>query len=194
MYHMLVSRNSRHGARIFFVLLMVVLFTGGAVFYGFGKTEEKDMVDTSVVPGVDLQRYAGVWYEIARFPHSFEKDLVGVTATYTVGEDGRIWVLNQGYRGSFEGRIRKTRARATIPDPRRPGSLKVFFFLFIGAEYNIMMLDDDYQYALVGSSTPNFLWILSRTPHMDSDIYGMLVAEAQRRGYDVNRLQLVPQR
>ena len=152
------------------------------------------MVDTSVVPDVDLQRYAGVWYEIARFPHSFEKDLVGVTATYTLGEDGKIGVLNQGYRGTFEGRIKKTRARAKVPDPRNPGSLKVFFFLFIGAAYNIMMLDNDYQYALVGSSTPNFLWILSRTPEMNPDIYDMLVAEAQRRGYDVNRLQIVPQR
>ena len=174
--------------------LVLVLIIGAAVVDGFGKTQEKDMVDTSVVPDVDLQRYAGVWYEIARFPHTFEKDLVGVTATYTVGEDGRIGVLNQGYRGSFEGRIKKTRARATIPDPRSPGRLKVFFFLFIGAEYNIMMLDDDYQYALVGSSTPDFLWILSRTPNMDPDIFDMLVAEARRRGYDVNKLQLVPQR
>ena len=191
---MLVSRNSIHGARSFFFLIIVVLFTGAAVVDGFGKTQEKDMVDTSVVPDVDLQRYAGVWYEIARFPHSFEKDLVGVTATYTLGENGKIGVLNQGYRGTFEGRIKKTRARAKVPDPRNPGSLKVFFFLFIGAAYNIMMLDNDYQYALVGSSTPNFLWILSRTPEMNPDIYDMLVAEAQRRGYDVNRLQIVPQR
>ena len=64
------------------------------------------MIDTRTVSEVDLQKYMGTWYEIARFPHSFEKDLVGVTATYTLRENGKITVLNQGYQYSFDGKHR----------------------------------------------------------------------------------------
>ena len=186
-----MAATIRKGALL---MLFVLLIMGAAYFIGCSSTQEGDMIDTSVVSNVDLERYTGVWYEIARFPHNFEKDLVGVTATYTIRDDGKIGVLNQGYKGSFEGRFKKAKAKATIPDPQQPARLKVFFFPLVGAEYNIMMLDDDYQYALVGSSTPNFLWILSRTPQMDEDTYDMLVAEARRRGYDVSKLEKVPQK
>jgi apolipoprotein D and lipocalin family protein len=152
------------------------------------------MIDRSVVESVDLKRYAGVWYEIARFPHRFEKDLVGVTATYTLRDDGKIGVLNQGYKSSFAGKLKKARATAKVPDPAQPGRLRVYFFPLVGAEYNIMVLDEEYSYALVGSSAPNFLWILSRNPRMDEAVYDRLVDEARRRGYDTNMLQKVPQR
>jgi apolipoprotein D and lipocalin family protein len=174
--------------------MLCMIMAEAALVTGCSTTQERDMIDRSVVEDVDLERYAGVWYEIARFPHRFEKDLVGVTATYTLREDGKIGVLNQGYKGSFEGKLKKAKAKAKVPDPAQPGRLKVYFFPLVGAEYNIMVLDEEYRYALVGSSTPNFLWILSRTSRIDEATYEMLVEEARRRGYDVSMLQKVPQR
>jgi len=147
-----------------------------------------------IVQNVDIKRYAGTWYEIARFPHSFEKDLVGVTATYTLRENGKITVLNQGYKHSLEGKLKQTRGVARIPDKTRPGQLKVKFFLFFGAEYNILELDQEgYHYALVGSSSPNYLWILCREPKMEEETYRMLVNRARKRGYDADRLIRVMQ-
>ncbi|HOI50359.1 MAG TPA: lipocalin family protein [Prolixibacteraceae bacterium] len=146
------------------------------------------------VKEVDLQRYAGTWYEIARFPHRFEKRLVGVTATYTLRPDGKIDVLNQGYRDSLQGKLSTARAVAKIPNPDQPGRLKVFFFPLFGADYSILELDrENYQYVLVGSSSPGYLWILSRTPQMAPEVYEMLVAKARQRGYDVSKLQRVEQ-
>jgi lipocalin len=148
----------------------------------------------NIVEKVDLERYAGTWYEIARFPHSFEKNLVGVTATYTLRPDGKVDVLNKGYKNSLDGKLKTAKAFAKVPDPGNTGRLKVFFFWPFGADYLILELDqENYQYALVGSSTSNYLWILSRTPQMDQDIYDMLVSKALERGYDVSRIEKVPQ-
>jgi lipocalin len=191
---MFAKKVFKPGRRDAFLLSFFIVLLVAAHFTGCAGTQERGMIDTSVVEYVDLERYAGVWYEIARFPHSFEKNLVGVTATYTIRDDGKIGVLNEGYRDSFEGTVKRAKAKAKVPNPQQPARLKVYFFPFVGAAYNIMVLDDAYNYALVGSSTPDFLWILSRTPQMDEQTYDMLVEEARRRGYDVSRLEKVPQR
>jgi len=147
------------------------------------------------VQSVDIERYLGKWYEIARFPHSFEKDLIGVTATYTRRKDGYISVLNAGYKKSFEGPYKEARAIAKIPDKKDASKLKVSFFLFFYADYYILELDTaKYQYALVGSSSDNFLWILSRSPLMKDDIYNMLIEKAVARGYKVENLIKVEQK
>lgn len=156
---------------------------------------DKEIERMRIVKDVDLSRYAGRWYEIARFPHRFEQDLVGVTATYSLREDGKIDVLNEGFVKTLDGKHKKARAFAKVPDPGMPGRLKVYFFWPFGADYLILELDRDmYSYALVGSSSENYLWILSRTPILDEETYRMLVTKAADRGYDVSRLERVPQR
>ena len=146
------------------------------------------------VKNVDIERYMGTWYEIARFPHSFEKGLVGVTATYSLKKNGNIRVVNQGYKGSLQGKRSQAKATAKIPDPNEPGKLKVYFFFLFGADYYILELDEkDYQYALVGSSSINYLWILSRSPQMPEKTYQMLVEKAKELGYDMEKLMLVKQ-
>ncbi len=153
------------------------------------------MIDTSTVSKVDLNRYMGTWYEIARFPHSFEKDLAGVTATYTLRDDGRIDVLNQGYQNNLDGKLKKAKGKAKMPDPEKPGRLKVSFFLFFYGDYYILELDQqDYQWAMIGSSSPNYFWILSRTPAMPDEIYRDLLENAKKRGYDLSPLQKVVQK
>jgi lipocalin len=147
------------------------------------------------IKNVDLSRYAGHWYEIARLPNSFEKGLIGVTAKYTLKNNGKIEVLNQGYLKSFEGKLKSARGRARIPDPQNTGRLKVSFFLFFGADYLIFDLDtENYQYALVGSNSYKYLWILSRSPQMDESVYQRLVEKAKQLGFNTNRLIKVPQR
>ncbi len=153
-----------------------------------------NMIDTSTVPEVDLNRYMGTWYEIARFPHSFEKNLAGVTATYTLRSDGKIEVLNQGYLNALDGKLKKARGKAKMPDPQEPGKLKVSFFLFFYADYYILELDPDYRWAMIGSSSPDYFWILSRTPVMDEAVYGDLLQRARQRGYDLSPLQKVLQK
>jgi len=109
------------------------------------------MIDKTTVKELDLNRYLGTWYEIARFPHSFEKNLVGVTATYSLRDDGKIEVLNQGFKNTLNGELSKAEGKAKIPDPQKPANLKVSFFWIFYAEYNVLELDENYRYAMIGS-------------------------------------------
>lgn len=171
------------------IVIAVALFMIVPCFASPGKK-----VKLPTVPKVDIERYMGVWYEIARFPHRFERDLVGVTATYKFKENGRISVLNQGYKYTLDGKHKTAKGRARIPDPDIPGRLQVAFFLCFWADYLILELDENYQYALIGSSTPDYLWILCRNPQMDDITYQMLVNKAQSLGYDVSKLEKVQQK
>lgn len=140
------------------------------------------------VEKVDLVRYMGTWYEIARFPQSFEKGLAGVTATYSLKKNGKVQVLNQGYKDSLTGKLKRAKGFAKVPDPNVPGRLMVYFFWPFGGEYLILDLDENYQYVLVGDSTKKYLWILCRTPKMDEAIYNNLVKKAEALGFDTSKL------
>lgn len=151
-------------------------------------------IDTSTVKELDLNRYMGIWYEIARYPHSFEKNLEGVTATYAIKENGMISVLNQGYKGGLEGKHKIAKGKAKRPDENEPGKLKVSFFLWFYGDYYVLDLDKDYQWALIGSSSDNYLWILSRTPVISDELFFDLTERLLMRGYDLRKLQKVKQK
>lgn len=154
----------------------------------------KSMVNTETVKTFEIEKFLGEWYEIARYPHSFEKDLVGVTATYSMREDGKIKVLNQGYKNSLKGELKQAEGKAKIPNKNDPSKLKVSFFWFFYADYLVMELDEEnYQWAIIGSSSPNYLWILSRTPQIDMETYKELLQKIEKRGYDTNKLLFVEQ-
>jgi apolipoprotein D and lipocalin family protein len=152
------------------------------------------MIDKTTVKELDLNRYLGTWYEIARFPHSFEKNLVGVTATYSLRDDGKIRVLNQGYKNTLDGKISVAEGKAKIPNKLEPAKLKVSFFWIFYADYFVLELDENYQYAIIGSSSDKYFWILCRTPQMDSATYEMLLEKARKRGYNLEKLYKVPQK
>jgi len=146
------------------------------------------------VEGFEIQRYLGTWYEIARLPNWFERDLVNVTATYSPRDDGKITVLNQGYKPDKDGKLKQARGRAKFAGDPETGHLKVSFFGPFYADYIIIELDTtDYQYALVAGSKHKFLWILSRSPHMDQTLYQRLIATATDLGFDRDALYKVPQ-
>lgn len=146
------------------------------------------MIDKTVVKQLDIDKYLGTWYEIARYDHSFERNLVGVTATYSMREDGKIKVVNKGFKGSLNGKLSEAVGKAKIPDPKVPSKLKVSFFWIFYGDYFVMELDDNYEWAVIGSSSDKYLWILSRTPQMDPEIYQMLLKRLTDRGYDVGKL------
>lgn len=146
------------------------------------------------VQNFKVEQFMGTWYEIARFPHSFERNLVGVTATYRLKPNGKVEVINQGYKNNLEGKVKRAKAFAKIPNPNEPGRLKVYFFWPFGADYLILDIAPDYQWALVGSSSPKFLWILHRAPQMDSELFSTIVNKARQLGYDIDRLEMVPQK
>jgi lipocalin len=135
-----------------------------------------------------LEKYLGTWYEIARFDHSFERGLQGVTATYTLKPDGTIKVLNKGHKNNLYGEFSEAEGKAKPTSPETPRNLKVSFFWIFYAAYNILELDKDYQYALIGSKSSKYLWILSRTSQMEDKTYNMLLEKARARGYDTSKL------
>lgn len=147
--------------------------------------------DNSTVDEFDLSRYLGQWYEIARYNHSFERGMDNTMAEYVLQEDGKVFVLNTGWKN---GQFQVAEGKAKYVDPEgNPGALKVSFFLFFYSEYNVMMVDKDYTMSLVGSKAENYLWILSRTPVPDKALLQIFLDEAERRGYDTSKLIWVDQ-
>ena len=145
-------------------------------------------VDNAPVAALDLNRYLGEWYEIARFDHSFERGVEQAKANYSLKDDGTIKVVNSGVK---DGKPKTAIGKGKRTD--LPGLLRVSFFGPFYADYRVMMIDEGYTYALVGSSGADYLWLLSRTPGLSETAKPELLAEARRRGYDTGRLIWVRQ-
>ena len=146
-------------------------------------------VDNAPVAALDLNRYLGEWYEIARFDHSFERGVEQAKANYSLKDDGTIEVVNSG--------IKNGKPKTAIGKGKRtdtPALLRVSFFGPFYADYRVMLIDKDYSHALVGSGSADYLWILSRTPGLPENVKSELLAEAQRRGYDTGKLTWVEQK
>ena len=140
-------------------------------------------VDNAPVGSLKLSRYLGVWYEIARFDHSFERGVESAKALYTQNADGTIKVVNSGIKN---GKVKTAVGKGKTTDT--PGLLRVSFFGPFYADYRVMKIDADYRYALVGSGGADYLWLLSRTKEMPENVKIEFLAEARRRGYDTTRL------
>ena len=147
----------------------------------------------SVVSSVDLNRYKGLWYEIARLPNFFERKLKCTSATYTLRDDGRITVLNKGNYLTEPEKSTSSQGVAWIPDKNSPAKLKVQFFWPFSGDYWIMELDKEYRYVLVGDPAHKYLWILSREKKMDEVTYNMLLQKAVENGYDIKSIIRVEQ-
>lgn len=169
---------------------LIALALAAFLFPGLVSAQDRDY-DNSAIPEFDLSKYLGTWYEIARFDHSFERGLDNVMAVYTLRDDGKVEVMNTGWK---DGKFKVAEGKAKQPDPMMdPAHLMVSFFLFFYSDYNVMMLDQDYKTALVGSKSKDYLWILSRTPSVEDDVLDAILKEAERRGYDTSGLIWVDQ-
>lgn len=166
------------------IIITIFLFSGC-------NAQNNEKMDYSTVKELNLQRYLGTWYEIARFDHRFERGLQGVTATYSMRDDGKIKVVNQGYENSPDGKLSVAEGKAKTTD--EPGKLKVSFFWIFYGDYYVLELDKDYQWVLIGSSSDKYLWILSRTPKLEEPVKNRILELAQKRGYDTSKLIWVEQ-
>jgi apolipoprotein D and lipocalin family protein len=144
------------------------------------------------VSGFHLDSYLGKWYEIARLPFSYEKGLINVTATYSLRKDGKVKVVNEGYRNTKDGKHKVAAGKAKLGGSPDQGYFRVSFFGPFYGDYIILELDPEYNYAMVASS-PKYLWILSRKPQMDKATLDTLIEKANKLGFDTSRLYYTPQ-
>lgn len=158
-----------------------------------------DYRDTSVpittLPQVDLNRYQGLWYEIARFPVSFEDGCVGVTAEYKLNDDGSVLVINTCKEGSLTVEPRRATARATAKDATN-AKLAVDFVPYIpftDGDYWILDIDEGYQTVVVGTPTGFAGWILARQPQISQARLQRGYDVLARNGYDLSRMILTEQ-
>ena len=165
----------------FFMTVVLLLLTMllVACVYNVGR----DTIDRSTVKNFDLKSYMGRWYEIARFDHRFERGMTDVTATYTLQSNGLVEVVNEGMRGDNMHRA-IGRAKTT----KRSGCLRVSFFWIFYSDYNVLEMGEKGEWALVGSRSPQYLWILSRTPTLPDATVDYIVGQAAKRGYNVKNL------
>lgn len=152
---------------------------------------KKSFIDNSTVKNLDITRFMGKWYEIARFENRFERGMTHVTADYSLLPDGEIRIVNRGLKN---GRPKESVGKGKQPDPiRQPGKLKVSFFLWFYSDYCIMELDENRGYALIGNSSGNYLWILSRTPQLSDELKEELCETIRHRGFDLTKLVFTEQ-
>ncbi len=147
----------------------------------------------STAPYVDLARYDGKWYEIARLPSWFEKGCYGSTTEYTLEPDGNLRVVNSCRKGSPDGPVKKFEGKAWVVEPNCNSKLKVRFGWFVTSDYWIFDVSPDYSYCVIGTPDGGYLWIMSRNPQMDEAVYRDLISKAAANGFDTSRLEKAPQ-
>ena len=175
----------RGASREMIANLIVMSLIGATVFAAMTGVDRKSELE--VVGAVDLSRYAGRWYEIARLPNRFEKKCAdSVTATYTLRSDGKVDVVNSCRKAN--GEYTTAKGKAKIVDKKTNAKMKVTFFWPFYGDYWILDLGSNYEYAVVGSPDRDYLWILSRTPEVDEQLYQRLLAQMATRGFETERM------
>lgn len=143
--------------------------------------------DLPIVDAVDLDRYTGKWYEIARLPQSFEKDCACVTAEYEILSENKVQVKNTCW-DTTSNKYKVSKGSAKPMEGFNNAALDVQFFWPFSGGYYVMALDSDYNYALVGNPNRKYLWILSREPQLDATTLDSLKTIAEKNGYDLSSL------
>ena len=164
-------------------LLIVILLVNGC-----SSVPRKSFPELQVVPYVDIERYLGKWYEIALYPNWFEKGCFRSTAFYEKLENGQIKVTNQCRMHGTDGELNEAIGIASIVDTKTQAKLKVQFFWPFKGDYWIIGQDKDYQYAIVSEPDRQYLWILSRSPTMDTQTLESLKENIREKGFDLNYL------
>ena len=157
---------------------------------GCAGSNEQLAAVTEFQPG----KYMGVWYEVARLPHYFERGMDYVEAEYTLNPDGTIRVENRGVRGNEK---RKIIGKAKLKFPKKQpltGELRVSFFGPFYSDYRILELPPDYSYAVVTGSSRDYLWILSRKPVMDRKQLDAILQRLRQWDFAVGKLEFPKQR
>ncbi len=168
--------------RIRYVVMVAALMSAAA-----GLALAGSAAPLETVGHVDLGRYVGKWFEIARYPNWFEKKCDrDVTAEYSMKENGSIRVVNTCVKS--DGKISRSAGSAVVVDTASNAKLKVTFFWPFYGKYWVIGLGGDYEYAVVGEPSREYLWILARSPVMPEATYSGIVAGLAAKGYDAAKL------
>lgn len=141
------------------------------------------------VPCVDVSRFMGDWYEIARYLSFFEKNCVAVRSQCELRKDGKITIINYYKKKKFDAPQETAKSRAWFTDQDTNAKLKVQFFWPFYTRHWIIDLDKDYRYAVIGHPDRDSLWIMSRTPAMDEATYNQILARLDACGYDIGKIE-----
>ncbi len=171
---------------------MIQFLLLGVVLVGAVAIARAERAPLTTVQKVDLKRYTGRWYEIAKYANRFERQCErDVTATYDIRPDGKISVVNACY--TKEGKLSRSSGWAKVADTNTSAKLKVTFFWPFFGDYWIIDLGANYEYAVIGEPGRKYLWILSRTAKMDDKVYAEITARLAAQGYDASKLERMKQ-
>jgi apolipoprotein D and lipocalin family protein len=152
------------------------------------------------IASLDVPRYLGVWYEIAKFPNWFQKKCISNTkAVYTAKSDGNLRVLNScktasGEISEAEGLARQIGAKDSPKLEVRFAPEWLSFLPMVWGDYWVIDLDPQYQLAVVSDPSREYLWVLSRTPQLDPKVYADLLQRLQQKHFDIQKLELTSQK
>jgi len=166
----------------------ILLSVGALIFSGCQKH-----YDLKTVASVDLNRYLGVWHEIARYPHHFQEGCWASQAEYRLLDAETIEVKNSCRENGADGPLRQVTGKAWVVDSQSNAKLKVRFFWPFSGDYWILDLDPDYQTAIVGTPDREYLWILHRNTSMNPQKYQEILTKIETLGFDPSRLIVTPQ-
>jgi apolipoprotein D and lipocalin family protein len=187
--------NPPKGRPINRTLLLPVLTLAALALSGCAAVFSKHPVGNRVVPqpakSVELHRYLGRWYELARYEQGFQKDCEGVTADYALRDDGKISVLNRCRKPN--GKISDASGKANVVDTATGAKLKVSFFGPFYGDYWVLDRSEDYSWAIVGEPSGRYLWILSRDAVPGKARLDALIARAAALGYDTTMIRVTQQ-
>ncbi len=175
-------------------LFPLALALGAVVALSACATFQRGPVGNPAVPqpskAVDLNRYAGLWYEIGRYENGFERDCEGVTARYTVRDDGILEILNTCRQGSITGQSKSSSGKAKVVEGSENAKLKVSFFgpFYVG-DYWVLDRANDYSWSIVGEPSGRYLWLLTRTARPSDEVRETIMNRARELGYDLSLIR-----
>lgn len=176
------------------ILLLMMALTGLTAACSSPRYRDEGTAITTHGP-VDLTRYQGRWYEIARFPNRFEEGCVGVTADYTLNDDATVTVVNTCRKETLDGPVESAEgvATSTSADNDRLEVTFVPWLPFARGDYWILSLTADYSVATIGNPSGTTGWVLARTPTISAAALDSAYAVLRRNGYDTDRIALIEQ-
>jgi apolipoprotein D and lipocalin family protein len=175
-----------------FIVLNFLLLISLVFFSSCATVPSRVEPPLKVVSFVDINRYLGRWYEIGRYPNWFQKNCYAVTADYELTSDGFIKVINRCKDRELNGSIREAIGMAYISDKTTNAKLKVSFHWPFYGNYWIVDLGSDYEYVVVSEPQRQYLWILSRTPTMDTSKYEKLINLLEKKSFNMSMFSKTP--
>lgn len=170
-------------------VLLLLSIAAAAVLLASGCASTRRAGPPETVPYVDLERYAGLWYQVARYPNSFQrKECRLSTARYTLREDGRVEVRNDCWEDQVGGERNQTVGALARPVDESNSWLRVRFFRVFGADYLIIDLDANYRWAVVTTPNRKLLWILAREPALDESTYQDILTRLDAQGFSTGEI------